>query len=121
MRVSKPEKKKLKELRDKHSKEEKLVYSFVKEALNNLKIFVAIKEVEGVLDEELLDNIAETLKIGLERLYALKETYKNDIEKFGFLKAKYTDKKMKRFEESVKTYEEILRKIKDRDGELFKV
>jgi hypothetical protein len=121
MKLSKDKKKKLNELRDKHSKEEKLVDSLIKEALNKLKTFAAIKEVEGVLDEELLDNIAETLKIGLERLYALKETYKNDIEEFDFLKVEYTDKKMRRFEESIETYEGILGRIEDRDGELFKL
>ena len=120
MRLTKDEKKKLNKLRDKHSKEEKLVDSFVKGALNDLKNFAVIKEVEGVLDERLLDNIAETLKIGLERLYALKATYERDIEKFSFLESKYTEKKMKRFEESIKTYEEILRRVEDRDGELFK-
>ena len=120
MKLLKSEKEKLNELRHKHSKEEELVYSLVRGALNDLKRFAIIKEEEGFLDDELLDNVAETIKIGLERLYALKETYKNDIEKFDFLKAGYTDKKMKGFHESIKTYEEILRKIKDKDGKLFK-
>ena len=92
MRLSKSEREKLNELRYKHSKEEELTYSFVKGALNDLERFAAIKEEEGFSDEELLDNVVETVKIGLERLYALKETYKNDIEKFSFLKVKYTNK-----------------------------
>jgi len=120
MKLLKSEKEKLNKLRHKHSKEEALVDSLIKGALNDLKRFAAIKEEEGVSDEELLDNVVKTIEIGVERLYALEETYKNDIEKFGFLKAEYTDKKMKKFQESIKTYEEILRKIKDRDGELFK-
>ena len=120
MRLLKSEREKLKELRHRHSKEEELVYSLVKGAQNDLKRFAEIKEEEGVLDERLLDNVAETISIGLERLYALKETYKKDIEKFGFLKTEYTDKKMKKFEQSIKIYEEILRKIENKDGELFK-
>ncbi len=121
MKLSKEQEKRIKEIREKHKREEQLILSLINETFREFQIVAKIIDEEQEIDDDLLDNVARGLELGIERMKALQQRYKDDVSRLSFIKAEYTDNKMKEYKKMISGYEKVLKKIKDRDGELFQL